>query len=93
MMLDLPTIMAAAKEEVIIPSSVVLMETPELLSVVVTTTGSTISNSLAYLTSEYIRSVFVGSSKTLGTGRVTSVPGLIATAIRLFTTVRFNKIT
>ncbi len=58
---DLPTIMAAAKEGVIIPSSVVIMETPELLSV---TTGSTISNSLAYLTSEYIRSVLVGSSKT-----------------------------
>ncbi len=65
MMLDLPTIMAAAKVEIIIPSSVVIMETPELLlSVVVIITGSTIFNSLAHLTSEYIRSVLVGSSKT-----------------------------
>ncbi len=59
--LDLPTIMAAAKEGVIILSSVVIMKVPELQSVVVITTGSKISNSLAYLISE---SVLVGSSKT-----------------------------
>ncbi len=49
-MLNLPTI--AAKEEVIIPSSVVIMEITELLSVVVITTGSRIFNSLAYLISD-----------------------------------------
>ncbi len=41
--LDLPTIMAAAKVGIIIPSSVVVMEVTELLSVVVTTIGFTIS--------------------------------------------------
>ncbi len=67
--------MAAAKEGIIIPSSVVIMKVPELLSV------SNGIQDIQFISVSHMTVInIVGSSKTqylpLGTGSVTSEPGL-----------------